>query len=84
MIKLLLELQKQLMEKKLTIRLTDGIYEELMLRGYSQEFGARAMERIINEMIIKPLSNAILAKTNSNRERKLTFISRWKSSTGVI
>lgn len=60
--KVIAQLQKQLMEKKLTICLTDGIYDELMLRGYSQEFGARAMERIINEMIIKPLSNAILAK----------------------
>jgi ATP-dependent Clp protease ATP-binding subunit ClpC len=56
------QLQKQLLEKKLTLRLTDGIYDELMLRGYSQEFGARAMERVINEMIVKPLSHAILAK----------------------
>jgi ATP-dependent Clp protease ATP-binding subunit ClpC len=60
--KVIAQLQKQLMEKKLTLRLTDGIYDELMLRGYSQEFGARAMERVINEMIVKPLSHAILAK----------------------
>lgn len=60
--KVIAQLQKQLLEKKLTIRLSDGIYDELMQRGYSQEFGARAMERVINEMIVKPLSNAIIAK----------------------
>lgn len=60
--KVIAQLQKQLMDKKLTLRLTDRIYDELMLRGYSQEFGARAMERVINEMIVKPLSNAIIAK----------------------
>lgn len=60
--KVIAQLQKQLLEKKLTLRLSDGIYDELMQRGYSQEFGARAMERVINEMIVKPLSIAIIAK----------------------
>lgn len=56
------QLKKQLQDKNFTLRLTDNVYEILMQHGYSQEFGAREMERVINEMIVQPLSLVILAK----------------------
>ena len=58
--KLIGELRAQLVEKKVTIELTDGAREWLAKEGYDPKFGARPMRRLIEREIKKPLVDAIL------------------------
>jgi ATP-dependent Clp protease ATP-binding subunit ClpA len=58
--KLIGELRAQLVEKKVTIELTDGAREWLAKEGYEPKFGARPMRRLIEREIKRPLVDAIL------------------------
>jgi ATP-dependent Clp protease ATP-binding subunit ClpA len=58
--KLIGELRAQLVEKKVTIDLTDGARDWLAKEGYDPKFGARPMRRLIEREIKKPLVDAIL------------------------
>jgi ATP-dependent Clp protease ATP-binding subunit ClpA len=58
--KLIGELRAQLVEKKVTIELTDAAREWLANEGYDPKFGARPMRRLIEREIKKPLVDAIL------------------------
>jgi ATP-dependent Clp protease ATP-binding subunit ClpA len=58
--KLIGELRAQLVEKKVTIELTEGARQWLAKEGYDPKFGARPMRRLIEREIKKPLVDAIL------------------------
>jgi ATP-dependent Clp protease ATP-binding subunit ClpA len=58
--KLIGELRAQLVEKKISIELSDQAREWLAKEGYDPKFGARPMRRLIEREIKKPLVDKIL------------------------
>jgi ATP-dependent Clp protease ATP-binding subunit ClpA len=58
--KLIGELRAQLVEKKISIELSDPAREWLAKEGYDPKFGARPMRRLIEREIKKPLVDKIL------------------------
>lgn len=45
----------------MTLKLDESAYELLMQQGYKPEYGAREMDRTINDLIAKPLADGLLA-----------------------
>ncbi|MBL4607665.1 MAG: ATP-dependent Clp protease ATP-binding subunit ClpA [Pseudomonadales bacterium] len=58
--KLLVELQAQLDEKRVSIEVSDAVRTWLAEKGYDQSMGARPMARLIKDAIKKPLAEMIL------------------------
>ncbi|HKK30933.1 MAG TPA: ATP-dependent Clp protease ATP-binding subunit ClpA, partial [Alphaproteobacteria bacterium] len=58
--KFVLELEAQLADRKVTIDLSDAARTWLGNRGYSQEYGARPLGRVIQEHVKKPLAEELL------------------------
>ena len=58
--KFIREVQLQLTERKVTVRLTDAARDLLAERGYDPRFGARPLDRVIQREIKKRLSDEIL------------------------
>lgn len=54
------ELNGQLAEKRVLVKLTDGAREWLAANGFDARYGARPMSRLIHEKIKQPLANEIL------------------------
>jgi ATP-dependent Clp protease ATP-binding subunit ClpA len=54
------ELNGQLAEKRVLVRLTEGAREWLAKNGFDARYGARPMSRLIHEKIKQPLANEIL------------------------
>jgi ATP-dependent Clp protease ATP-binding subunit ClpA len=54
------QLDTQLADKRLSLVLTDEAREELARRGYDPAFGARPLDRLIQEELRKPLAELIL------------------------
>ena len=54
------ELNLQLLEKNVSVRLSDDAVEWLAKRGFDNRYGARPMQRLIQESIKKPLAQEIL------------------------
>ena len=54
------ELRAQLVEKKVTVELTEAARSWLANRGYDNQFGARPMARLIQSKIKEPLAGEIL------------------------
>jgi ATP-dependent Clp protease ATP-binding subunit ClpA len=54
------ELEGQLMERKVTVRLTEAARALLSERGYDPQFGARPLARVIQQDVKKPLSEELL------------------------
>ncbi len=52
--------RKRLQDKQLRIRMFQRAYEYLMNKGYSLEFGARELRRIVDQEITAPISDMIL------------------------
>jgi hypothetical protein len=50
----------QLASQNVSVTLEDEAIELLLRKGYSKEFGARAMERVFEEEISKPIAELIL------------------------
>lgn len=57
------ELEKQLDERKVSIELKDNAREYLAKEGYSETYGARPLDRVIQEQIKRPLSEEVLFGT---------------------
>ncbi len=53
-------LNARLGEQNLRLTMDESAYSLLMEKGYSDEFGARQMERAIEQLIAQPLAKAIL------------------------
>ena len=58
--KFLARLNKRLAEQTMSLTLEESAYALLMEKGFSPEFGARPMERAIEQLITQPLAKAIL------------------------
>ncbi len=58
--KFVLQLEAQLSDRNVTIGLTDEAQGWLAKRGYTPEFGARPLARLIQEHIKKPLADELL------------------------
>lgn len=58
--KLLVELQAQLDEKRVSIQVSDAAVAWLAEKGYDKNMGARPMARLVKESIKKPLAEMIL------------------------
>jgi len=58
--KFIRELEQQLGERKVTIRLTDAARALLAEKGYDPQFGARPLGRVIQQEVKKPLSEQLL------------------------
>ena len=58
--KLIIELQAQLEQRGIQVRLADSARNWLAANGYSNEMGARPMARLIDEKIKKPLADKLL------------------------
>ncbi len=58
--KFLMELENQLVEKKVEMDVSTEAREWLALKGYDDKLGARPIARLINEKIKKPLAHEIL------------------------
>jgi ATP-dependent Clp protease ATP-binding subunit ClpA len=58
--KFIKELNGQLAEKRVVVRLTDEAREWLARNGFDARYGARPMSRLIHEKIKQPLANEIL------------------------
>jgi ATP-dependent Clp protease ATP-binding subunit ClpC len=68
--KFISQLNARLGEQNLRLTLEESVYSLLMEKGYSVEFGARPMERTIEQLIAQPLARAILEE-RINPSRKL-------------
>lgn len=58
--KFLMELENQLIEKKVELEVSSSAKEWLSKNGYDAKLGARPISRLINEKIKKPLAHEIL------------------------
>jgi ATP-dependent Clp protease ATP-binding subunit ClpA len=58
--KFAMQLEEQLGDRGVTIRLTDGAREWLATKGYEPTFGARPLARVIQEYVKKPLAEELL------------------------
>ena len=58
--KFIKELNGQLAEKRVLVKLTDEAREWLATNGFDSRYGARPMSRLIHEKIKQPLANEIL------------------------
>jgi ATP-dependent Clp protease ATP-binding subunit ClpA len=58
--KMIDELEAQLKDKKITIKVSLAAKKYLAQEGYSTDLGARVMRRVIQEKIKTPLSDEIL------------------------
>jgi len=58
--KFVMQLEAQLSDRNVTIQLSDDSRHWLAERGYTKEFGARPLARLIQEKIKKPLAEELL------------------------
>ena len=58
---LVAEINRRLMEKDITLELTNRAKEELVARGYDPAMGARPLKRTIQKYIENPLANKIIS-----------------------
>ncbi|MFN7611239.1 MAG: ATP-dependent Clp protease ATP-binding subunit ClpA, partial [bacterium] len=58
--KFIMQLEAQLADRHITIELTEKAREWLGEKGYSPQFGARPLSRIIQEHVKKPLAEEVL------------------------
>jgi len=58
--KFVMELENQLLEKKVDLEVSDELIEWFAVNGYDRKMGARPLGRLINEKLRKSLANEIL------------------------
>jgi ATP-dependent Clp protease ATP-binding subunit ClpA len=58
--KFITELNTQLIEKRVLVKLTEAAREWLGIKGFDPKFGARPMQRLIHDKIKQPLAHEIL------------------------
>jgi ATP-dependent Clp protease ATP-binding subunit ClpA len=56
-------LRKTLEEKRITLSISDGARLHLAQHGYSAEFGARPMARLVETELKRPIADALLSDT---------------------
>ncbi len=58
--KFIMELESQLLEKKVDLEVTDDLIDWLAKEGYDPKMGARPIGRLVNEQLRKALANEVL------------------------
>ncbi|MET0595220.1 MAG: AAA family ATPase, partial [Polyangiaceae bacterium] len=58
--KFIKELEVQLAERNVTITLLDGALEYLAKKGYDPDFGARPLDRLVDDEVKRPLGDELL------------------------
>jgi ATP-dependent Clp protease ATP-binding subunit ClpC len=58
--KIIARVQERLHDKKIELQLVPSSYDTLMELGYKPEWGAREMERVIEQQIVQPLAQGLL------------------------
>jgi ATP-dependent Clp protease ATP-binding subunit ClpA len=58
--KFIKELEAQLAERDVTIRLLDRAVEYLAKKGYDPDFGARPLDRLVDDEVKRPLGDELL------------------------
>jgi ATP-dependent Clp protease ATP-binding subunit ClpA len=53
-------IEKKLSKQKVTLTISDEVKKHLLSKGYSKEYGAREMERVVRYHLTKLLSKEIL------------------------
>jgi len=76
---LIKEVKARLKEQKIKISVAPRVYDLLVSKGFSEEFGARELRRVIQEEIEDPLSEGILSRKFSKEK-----VVKVKSSKGEI
>lgn len=61
-------IRERLWEKRLGIRMYQQAYEYLAAKGYSEEYGARELRRVVEKMVATPISEMILDGAFSVRD----------------
>lgn len=56
------QIQKRLDERKITLELTEDAKQELALRGFDPQLGARPLRRTIEREVLNPLAQKLLAR----------------------
>lgn len=54
------KLHARLQEKGMNLRVYQGAYEYLARQGYSEEFGARELQRTVDRLVINPISEQLI------------------------
>jgi len=73
--KFIKDLELQILDKNITIELTNKAKKELVNLGYDQQMGARPLQRIITKHIKEPLTQELLfGKLKNGGEYKINFI----------
>jgi len=72
--KQLKQFNERLKTKKLKVRLADHFVELLCDRGYDPTFGARPLQGVFNKLVIRPLSQKILAGDLTEGDATLDWI----------
>ena len=65
---ILIKLAKQLMDKGITLRVTDEAISELAHAGFDPQFGARPLRRVIQELVQDALANLLLTQKLGRRD----------------
>jgi ATP-dependent Clp protease ATP-binding subunit ClpA len=58
--KFIKELEAQLAERHVTLTLTEGAIEYLAKKGYDPDFGARPLDRLLQDEVKRPLGDELL------------------------
>ncbi len=66
--KILSSLEKQLGEREMHIRVSERAKNKLVEEGYSEEFGARPLKRVIQKLVSDRLSDCLLYTSPSPRD----------------
>jgi ATP-dependent Clp protease ATP-binding subunit ClpB len=61
------ELQHRLKDKHITLTIADDVIAHLADLGYSPEFGARPLKRVIQQYVVVPLSQHMLHKPDARK-----------------
>jgi len=59
--KILAGLNQRLADKQVTVTLDASAYDLLMAEGFSEEFGARHMERVVDHLLAMPMAEDLLS-----------------------
>jgi ATP-dependent Clp protease ATP-binding subunit ClpB len=66
-------LNERLKSKKIVVEISDTLKNELLKRGVSEEYGARPLAALFSKIVIRPLSEQVLAGSLNNKNILLDF-----------
>lgn len=61
------EIEARFARENKKIKISDSVLNLISMKGYNPEYGARYLNRTIEDLVLKPLSKTILANPDQNR-----------------